>query len=88
MSVVLSSVKAGKCGILGLDDDTLHLTAGNFCSRKVQKALLTSTNYEYMDTSVASLTSVTYFGASRCGDSLHSVVIYGYYQLHVPTYRC
>ena len=65
-SVVLSSVKASKYGILGLDDDTLHLTEGSYRGKKVHKALLTGINNEYMDTSVTSLTSVTHFDAS-CG---------------------
>ena len=65
-SVVLPSVKATKYGILGLDNDTLHLTEGIDCGKKVHKALLTGTNNEYIDTSVTSLASVTYFDASYC----------------------
>ena len=65
-SVVLSSVKASKYGILGLDHDTLHLTEGSYHGKKVQRALLTGTDNEYIDVSVTSLTSVTYFDASHC----------------------
>ena len=65
-SVVLSSVRASKYGILGLDNDTLHLTEGSCYGKKVHKALLTGTNNEYIDTSVTSLSSVTYFDASHC----------------------
>ena len=65
-SVVLSSVKASKYGILGLDDDTLHLTEGSYRGKKVYKALLTGISNEYIDTSVANLASVTYFDASAC----------------------
>ena len=65
-SVFSSSVKASKYGILGLDFDTLYLTEGSYRGKKVHKALLTGTNNECMDTSVASLTSVTYFDASCC----------------------
>ena len=64
-SVYLSSVKASKYGI-GLSRDTLHLTQGSFRGKKVHKALLTGANNEYIDTSVTSLSSVTYFDASRC----------------------
>ena len=49
-SVDVSSVKASKYGILGLDYETLHLTEGNYHGKKVHKALLTGTN----------LSSVTY----------------------------
>ena len=63
-SVVLSSVKASKYGILGLDHDMLHLTEGSYHGKKVYKAMLTGTNNEYIDTSVTSLSSVTYFDAS------------------------
>ena len=65
-SVVLSSVRASKYGILGLDDDALHLTEGSYRGKKVHKALLTGTNNEYIDTSVTSLSSATYFDASYC----------------------
>ena len=65
-SVVLPSVRASKYGILGLDDDTLHLTEGSCCGKKVHKAILTRANNEYIDTSVTSLSSVTYFDASFC----------------------
>ena len=65
-SVVLPSVRASKYGILGLDDDTLHLTEESCCGKKVHRALLTGTNNEYIDTSVTSLLSVTYFDASYC----------------------
>ena len=65
-SAVLSLVKASKYGILGLDHDTLHLTEGSYHGKKVHKALLTDTNDQYIDTSVSSLTSVTYFDASCC----------------------
>ena len=80
-SVVLPSVRASNYGILGLDDDTLHLIEGSYRGKKVHKALLTGTNCEYMDTSVTSLSgtnpeyidtsvtslsSVTYFDASYC----------------------
>ena len=65
-SVVLPSVRASKYGILGLDDDTLHLIEGSYRGKKVHKALLTGTNNEYIDTSVTSLSSVTYFDASYC----------------------
>ena len=65
-SVVLSSVRASNYGILGLDNDTLHLTEGSYRGKKVHKALLTGTNNEYIDTSVTSLSSVTYFDASYC----------------------
>ena len=65
-SVYLSSVKASKYGILGLDYETLHLTEGSYHGKKVHKALLTGTNNEYIDTSVTSLSSVTYFDASYC----------------------
>ena len=65
-SVVLPSVRASKYGILGLDDDTLHLIERSY-SKKTHKALLTiGTNNEYIDTSVTSLSSVTYFDASYC----------------------
>ena len=64
-SVVLPSVKASKYGILGLDYDTIHLTEGG---QKVHKALLTGINDEYIDNSVSSLTSVTYFDASYYGN--------------------
>ena len=70
-SVILPSVKPSKYGILGLDYDTLHLTQGSYRGKKVYKALLTN-NDEYMDTSVTSLTSVTYFDASYC----HNRVLY------------
>ena len=59
-SVVLLSVKASKYGILGLDHDVLHLTEGSYHGKKVYKAMLTGTNNEYIDTSVTSLSSVTY----------------------------
>ena len=62
----MSSVKASKYGILGLDYETLHLTEVSCCGKKVHKALLTVTNNEYLDTSVTSLTSVMYFDASCC----------------------
>ena len=65
-SVFLSSVKASKYGILGLDHDVLHLTEGSCRGKKVYKAMLTGTNNEYIDTSVTSLSSVTYFDASCC----------------------
>ena len=65
-SVYLSSVKASKYGILGLDYETLQLTEGSYRGKKVHKALLTVTNNEYIDTSVTSLSSVTYFDASYC----------------------
>ena len=65
-SVILPSVKASKYGILGLEYDTLHLTEGSYCGKKVHKALLTGTINEYIDTSVTSLLSVTYFDASYC----------------------
>ena len=65
-SVVLPSVRASKYGILGLDDDTLHLTEGSCCGKKVHKAILTRANNEYIDTSVTSLSSITYFDASYC----------------------
>ena len=65
-SAVLSLVKPSKYGILGLDHDTLHLTEGSYRGKKVHKALLTDTNDQYIDTSVSSLTSVTYFDASCC----------------------
>ena len=65
-SVVLLSVKASKYGILGLDHDVLHLTEGSYHGKKVYKAMLTGTNNEYIDTSVTSLSSVTYFDASCC----------------------
>ena len=65
-SVALHSVKASKYGLLGLDLDTLHLTQGNYHGKQVHKALLIGGNDEYIDTSVTSLTSVTYFDASCC----------------------
>ena len=46
-SVVLSSVKASKYGILGLDYDVLHLTEGSCRGKKVYKALLTGTTHWY-----------------------------------------
>ena len=64
-SVVLSSVKASKYGILGLDCDTLNLTEGSYRGKKVQKALLIKTDVECTDTSIVNLTSVTYFDASN-----------------------
>ena len=69
-SVVLSSVKASKYGILGLDHDILHLTQGIHRGKQIWKALLTKAklaNIDYIDTSVISLTSITYFDASRHG---------------------
>ena len=63
LSVVVPSVKASKYGILGLDYDTIHLTE---VGKNVHKALLTGTNDKYIDNSVTSLTSVTYFDASYC----------------------
>ena len=65
-SVALSVVKASKYGILGLGYDSLLLTEGSYRGKKVHKVLLTGTNYEYIDTSVSSLSSVTYFDASCC----------------------
>ena len=65
-SVALRSVKASKYGLLGLDMDTLHLTQGNYHGKQVHKALLIGGIDEYIDTSVTSLTSVTYFDASYC----------------------
>ena len=62
--VTLPSVKASKYGLLGLDVDTLHLTQGN---GNVHKALLIGGIDEYVDSSIASLTSVTHFDASHCG---------------------
>ena len=59
-------MKASKYGILGLDHDVLHLTVGSYHGKKVYKAMLTGTNNEYIDTSVTSLSSVTYFDASCC----------------------
>ena len=44
--------------------DTLHLTQGNYHGKQVHKALLIGGIDEYVDTSVTSLTSVTYFDAS------------------------
>ena len=64
-TVTLPSVKASKYGILGLDVDTLHLTQGN---GNVRKALLIAGIDEHVDSSIASLTSVTHFDASHCGD--------------------
>ena len=63
-TVTLPSVKASKYGILGLDVDTLHLTQGN---GNVHKALLIGGIDEHVDSSIASLTSVTHFDASHCG---------------------
>ena len=65
-SVALRSVKASKYGLLGLDMDTLHLTQGNYHGKQVHKALLIGGIDEYIDTSVTSLTFVTYFDASYC----------------------
>ena len=65
-SVALRSVKASKYGLLGLDMDTLHLTQGNYHGKQVHKALLIGGIDEYIDTSVTSLTSITYFDASYC----------------------
>ena len=65
-SVALRSVKASKYGLLGLDMDMLHLTQGNHHGKQVYKALLVGGIDEYIDTSVTSLTSVTYFDASYC----------------------
>ena len=65
-SVALRSVKASKYGLLGLDLDTLHLTQGNYHGKQVHKAMLIGGTDEYIDTSVTSLTSVTYFDASYC----------------------
>ena len=62
----MRSVKASKYGLLGLDLDTLHLTQGNYHGKQVHKALLIGGKDEYIDTSVTSLTSVTYFDASCC----------------------
>ena len=67
LSVALRSVKASKYGLLGLDLDTLHLTQGNYHGKQVHKALLIGGIDEYIDTSVTSLTSVTYFDASYWG---------------------
>ena len=64
-SVVLSSVKASKYGILGLDCDVLNLTEGSYRGKKVQRAKIIKADVECMDTSIVSLTSVTYFDASR-----------------------
>ena len=68
-SVIMSSVKASKYGILGLYGDMLHLTQGSYRGEKVQKALLAKADVDCVDTSIVSLTSVTYFDASNC-DSL------------------
>ena len=65
-SVIMSSVKASKYGILGLYGDTLHLTQGSYQGEKVQKALLIKADVDCVDTSIVSLTSVTYFDASNC----------------------
>ena len=68
-SVILPSVKASNYGILGLDHDTIHLTQGNYCGKRLHKASLTGTNNEYINASVVttySLTSVTHFDVSHC----------------------
>ena len=65
-SVAVPSVKASKYGLLGLDMDTLHLTRGSHHGKKVYKALLIDGIDEHIDTSVTSLTSITYFDASYC----------------------
>ena len=66
-SVIFSSVKASKYGILGLDNDALLLTQGRHRGKQIWKALLTKANIEYIDTSIISLTFVTFFDASRYG---------------------
>ena len=73
--VALHSVKASKYGLLGLDMDMLHLTQGNYHGKQVHKALLIGGKDEYIDTSVTSLTSVTYFDASYCS-SIHNSSLY------------
>ena len=65
-SVALPSVKASECGLLGLAVDTLHLTRGSYRDKKVHKALLIGGIDEHIDTTVTSLTSITYFDASCC----------------------
>lgn len=65
-SVVIPLVKASKYGILGLDHDMLHITEGSHRGKKVYKALLINGIDDYVDTSVTSLTFVTYFAASYC----------------------
>ena len=72
-SVALRSVKASKYGLLGLDMDLLHLTQGNHHGKQVYKALLIGDIDEYIDTSVTSLTSVTYFDASCCSSLYKSL---------------
>ena len=65
-SITLSVVKASKFGILGLPFDTLQITEGSYHGKKVQKALLTASDCQYIDTSVTNLAFVTYFDASIC----------------------
>ena len=69
-SVALPSVKASDYGLQGLAVDTLHVTQGSYRGKKVHKALLIGGIGEHVDTSVTSLTSITYFDASCC-KSLH-----------------
>ena len=66
-SVALPSVKASKYGLVGLDMDTLHLTQGSYRGKKIHKVLLIGGIDERIDTSVTSLSSITYFDAAYCG---------------------
>ena len=54
-SITLSVVRASKFEILGSPFDTLQLTEGSYRGKKVHKALLTASDYQYIDTSVTSL---------------------------------
>ena len=67
-SVTLPSMQASKYGLLGSDVNTVHLTQGNYRGKKVHKALLIDgiDEHVYIDTTVTSLTSITYFDASCC----------------------
>ena len=77
-AVALHSVKASKYGLLGLNMDMLHLTQGNHHGKQVHKALLIGGIDEYIDTSVTSLTSVTYFDASYYSSIHHSSLYPGH----------
>ena len=77
-SVIMSSVKASKYGILGLYGDTLHLTQGSYRGEKVQKALLIKADVDCVDTSIISLTSITYFDASCFHDRLFAGLFPGH----------